>query len=40
MAELAALPLAAVVVEERYSALTKVEQGLTYIPGTTSVRYI
>jgi hypothetical protein len=43
MAELAALPLAAVVVEERYSALTKVDQGkpswLLELVGQLQVRY-
>jgi hypothetical protein len=43
MAELAALPLAAVVVEERYSALTRVEQGkpswLLELVGQLQARY-
>ena len=43
MSELAALPLAAVVVEERYSALTKVERGkpswLLELVGELQVRY-
>lgn len=43
MAELAAQPLAAVVVEERYSALTKVEQGkpswLLELVGQLQARY-